>query len=76
LYKITDSQFYNNEAYLGGAVFINNPKLVFINNNKFFDNNALNNSDFAKSGMGGGLYYTCGLAYLCKLTVAGDNYFK
>jgi hypothetical protein len=42
----------------------------------FTNNKVYNNTNLTKSGLGGGLYYTCGPAFLCEMTMSGNNYFS
>mmetsp|Transcript_30033 Transcript_30033/g.29285 ORF Transcript_30033/g.29285 Transcript_30033/m.29285 type:complete len:92 (-) Transcript_30033:1575-1850(-) len=44
-------------------------------NTTFIQNKAENFSEFTLSGMGGGIYYTCGTAWQCELSIQEENFF-
>jgi hypothetical protein len=55
---------------------MNNPKKAIIESSIFSSNKAYNYSMFPKSGLGGGLYYTCGPAFYCNVEMQGSNQFS
>jgi hypothetical protein len=56
-------------------MYFNNPKQINISNLTMFNNSVSNYSLFTKSGLGGAIYYTCGLSYNCNINMLGYNYF-
>lgn len=73
---MTNSEFTNNSANTGGAIYLYNPEYmnlssITVTNCSVF--NETNNLD--STGAGGGLYYTCDLTYNCKLLMMGINNF-
>jgi hypothetical protein len=49
---------------------------VEIKDCSFINNKALNDSNYAISGNGGGLYYTCNSGFKCQVLMNGINNFK
>lgn len=45
-----------------------------VKGNSFYNNKALNYSDFEFSGLGGAIYYTC-IRYLCNVYMGNGNSF-
>lgn len=62
---------YNNTAYIGGGVYLDNPENMDVSGNIFNMNYAYNNTaDYTtETGLGGGMYYTCTSAYKCNVYV-------
>ena len=51
------SEFSNNKAEVGGAIYFNNVENATFTSNYISQNQAINNT--FEGGMGGGLYFTC-----------------
>ena len=75
-YEIISTQISNSEAYIGGALYIQNPEYMQILSSTFSNNRAYNDSEFILSGVGGAIYYTCDSAWLCQLDIMGGNVFE
>ena len=76
-YYLKDTTFSSNEAYIGGAIYLDNAQATYFENCMFSNNKVIKSSmnKYKKySGSGGGIYYTCDYDNRdCTLELAGTN---
>eukprot|EP00347_Sterkiella_histriomuscorum_P016375 403353429 len=75
-YKITNSTFANCSSSNGGAVYLQNPQSLLIQNTTFFNNSALKLDNVGNTGNGGAIFYTC-VDYkgLCSVQISDNTKF-
>mmetsp|Transcript_20833 Transcript_20833/g.19876 ORF Transcript_20833/g.19876 Transcript_20833/m.19876 type:complete len:430 (-) Transcript_20833:2711-4000(-) len=79
-YQIVESTFESNEAFIGGALMLENPQDAWISNCTFSNNSAFIGAELNQSGVysgiGGGLFYTCTIQFNCYLAINDSTTFQ